>query len=303
MSDQTNLPQHSASPNMPPEETQPHTPAIASRADTTSEGNPTTPVPAATEADVAHQSQKPAAGSASPHQEHPAVLADEQRPADPQAADDLMTRRLPGHEAADAAVLAASRTHTRRSFLVAGIATAGAYGFYRYLNISTHDEGMQPPILRNTLPLQRPQSSRNVPRHPRPSRPPTPSAARKNLRYQRASFGPQARDLVPQSWRLQLVGMQNGLPSIPNTCRTSRPGNLPVQKKKKVPTRDQGHEQQNRSQQADRPKKMGHRPPIAGQGQKHGTKTRTTDSKNGSQNDGRAKTTNNVDKDDNGRQG
>ena len=287
MSDQTNLPQHSPSPNMPPEETQPHTPAIASRADTTSEGNPTTQVPAATEADVAHQSQKPAAGSASPHQEHPAVLADEQRPADPQAADDLMTRRLPGHEAADAAVLAASRTHTRRSFLVAGIATAGAYGFYRYLNISTHDEGMQPPILRNTFRFNAAVSRNVLDTHA--LSPTYPLSRAENLRIN-GIFGLK-RDLVPQSWRLQLVGMQNDA-QHPKYVQDVTAWNY--QYKKEKSDEDQGHDSKTDPNKQTAEKMA----PASMQAKAKTDENKTTDSKNGSQNDG-GKDNNNVDKDDN----
>ena len=82
------------------------------------EGLPAHPEPAAGTAD--EQRRKPVARSSDPGGEQQS----EARPADPEDADDAMTRRLPGHEAADAAVLAVSRHRTRRAFLGAAVAAA-----------------------------------------------------------------------------------------------------------------------------------------------------------------------------------
>ena len=75
---------------------------------------------------------KPASGESAAPLEAPA--AEERRPADPESADDVLTKRVSGHEMADAAVLAESRRHTRRSFAAAAVAAAAGYGVYRWVD-------------------------------------------------------------------------------------------------------------------------------------------------------------------------
>ena len=93
------------------------------------------------------QHDKPVAQSASPAGEEEARSEGEVRPADPQDADDVLTHKMGGEtpavaerNAADAAVLAASRQRTRRAFVGFGVAAAAAYGFRRYLKGAPFDE-------------------------------------------------------------------------------------------------------------------------------------------------------------------
>ncbi len=153
--------------------------------------------------DVPKQHGKPMAESASPPQESAAVHAGEQRPVDPKDADQVMTHRLPGHEEADAAVLAASRSQTRRAFLVAGVAAAGAVGFYEWLDHGAQD-GMQPTLLRRSF-----QASAAVSRavfREHPLAPTYPLSRAEKLRVN-GVFGLK-KALEPESYRLQMVGVK-----------------------------------------------------------------------------------------------
>ncbi len=156
------------------------------------------------EGEAAEQAGKPAAESASPAGERPAVRAGEQRPADPRSADDVMTKRLPGREEADAAVLAESRRHTRRSFVVAAVGASAAYGLYHYLNTSTGDE-LQPGLLRNAFRTNA-SISRGVFRDAELA-PTYPLSRAETLRVN-GIYGLK-KTLVPESWRLQVVGMKD----------------------------------------------------------------------------------------------
>ena len=87
------------------------------------------------------------AGSASLASEEKAVHKGETRPVDPKDADDVLTHKLggeiqlaAGRDAADAAILAASRRRTRRAFVSFGAAAAAAYGFRRYLKDAPFDD-------------------------------------------------------------------------------------------------------------------------------------------------------------------
>ena len=105
-------------------------------------------------------------------------------------------------EAADAEVLAASRLHTRRSFLAAGVATAAAYGVYHYLGTNDSDQ-MQPPPLRgayrwNALVARKTFRNKEL-------APTYPLSRAETLRIN-GVFGLKM-DLELESWRLQLVGM------------------------------------------------------------------------------------------------
>ncbi len=106
--------------------------------------------------------------------------------------------------AANAQVLAASRQQTRRSFLGAAAAVAGGFGLYHYIS-SAPTEDMQP------LPLQHAYAfSASVSRTLFPGEPlaPTYSLSRaENLRIN-GIYGLK-RDLVPESWRMQVVGVKD----------------------------------------------------------------------------------------------
>ena len=107
----------------------------------------------ATEPAAQSQDSKPIVQSASPGGEAEAVHKGEARPADPEDADDVMTHKLDGEgpaaeerDAADAAVLSASRKRTRRAFVGLAAGAAAAYGLRRYLVDGPTDE-MIPSLL------------------------------------------------------------------------------------------------------------------------------------------------------------
>ncbi len=107
-------------------------------------------------------------------------------------------------EAADALVLAASRQHTRRSFLGAAAATAAGIGAYYYLNVAPSDN-MQPVPLEDAYKFNA-SVSRAVFRN-EPLAPTYPLSRAETLRIN-GIYGLK-KDVVLESWRLQLVGMKN----------------------------------------------------------------------------------------------
>ena len=148
-----------------------------------------------------HQMEKPAAASADPAAEPAPVLAGLQRPADPEDADDVLQRKLPGREAADAAVLARSRRHTRRSFLVAAVAAAAGIGAYEYME-SGPQQQMQPDAMRAAFNLNARLSEGLFRSHA--LAPTYPLSRAETLRIN--GVVGLNKTLVPESWRLQLVG-------------------------------------------------------------------------------------------------
>ncbi len=147
--------------------------------------------------DQERQEEKPVAKEASEGTE----MAAEVRPADPEAADDVLTKRMPGHEAADAAVLTASRRHTRRSFAVAAAAAAAGYGIYRWVDEGPADDDQ--PIPRRKAFEANAAISRGVFRDHALA--PTYALEKaENLRTN-GVYGLK-KALVPESYRLQLVG-------------------------------------------------------------------------------------------------
>ncbi len=150
------------------------------------------------------QAEKPTAESASPAGEEPEVHTGDMRPADPKSADDVMTKKAPSHEEVDAAVLAESRQHTRRSFLVAAAGAGAGYGLYHYLNTATGAE-LQPGLLRDAFRANA-SISRTVFRDDELT-PTYPLNRAETLRVN-GIFGLK-KELAPESWRLQVVGMQN----------------------------------------------------------------------------------------------
>lgn len=154
--------------------------------------------------DVEAQQAKPVAESASPAAAEPVHEERSDRPVDPRDADDVLTKRLPGQEAADAAVLAASARHTRRAFVVAGAAAAAGYGFYRYLDTGPQDD-MQPTLLRRSLEANA-TLSRGL-SHDQVLAPTYPLSRAETLRIN-GVYGLK-RTLEPASWRLQVVGVRD----------------------------------------------------------------------------------------------
>ncbi len=154
--------------------------------------------------DLAEQQQKSPAESADPAQAPEPVREGEQRPQDPQDADDVMTRRLPGHEAADAEVLAASRRQTRRSFVVAAVGAAAGVGFYEWLSRGPQDN-MQPVALERAF-----QTNAAIARNDLLENnlaPTYPLGRAENLRVN--GVVGLRKELEPGSYRLQLVGVVN----------------------------------------------------------------------------------------------
>ncbi|GAA3751101.1 molybdopterin-dependent oxidoreductase [Terriglobus aquaticus] len=169
--------------------------------------------PSATErvADLAgEQAAKPVAESASEAGEAPAVHGGKARPADPTDADDVLTRSMPEEapggverNEADAEVLAASRSRTRRAFVGFGLGIAGAYGLRRYLQGAPFDE-MIPGLLHKTYGFNADVSRAVFREHG--MAPSYPVSKAENLRVN-GVFGLK-KMLQPDSYRLQMVGVQ-----------------------------------------------------------------------------------------------
>jgi DMSO/TMAO reductase YedYZ molybdopterin-dependent catalytic subunit len=108
------------------------------------------------------------------------------------------------HEEANAAVLSDSRKHTRRSFVVAAAGAAAGYGFYRWIDGSARD--MEQPI-----PLRRVFQTNAAIAHTvfdeRALAPTYPLRRAEVLRVN-GVYGLK-QELVPDSWRLQLVGTRD----------------------------------------------------------------------------------------------
>ncbi len=158
------------------------------------------PVPA----DVAGQAAKPETQSRALENEPPQVRAGVMRPIDPKSADEVLTRKLPGREAADAAVLAQSRRHTRRAFALAAVGAAAGYGFYRWVGDSREEEMLPAPLRRA---LQANAALSRAVFDERALAPTYPLSRAENLRLN-GNYGLK-QELIPESWRLQLVGVRD----------------------------------------------------------------------------------------------
>ena len=106
--------------------------------------------------------------------------------------------------AADAAVRAASGKRTRRSFLVAAAAAAGGYGFYHWLDTAPNDEMIARP-LRKALNFDA-KVSRGV--FDERGLAPMYSVDQSMELRTNGNYGLKM-DLVPESYRLQMVGVEN----------------------------------------------------------------------------------------------
>ena len=163
------------------------------------------------EPDPTEQGEKPAAQSASPQAESPRVQAGEFRPADPRAADDVLTRKIAddgsedrSRQAADAAVLAASRRRTRRTFLVGGAAATATYGFYRWLDYGPHRD-MLPTLVDRTYDVNADVSRAVFRDH---ALAPTYALNRAETLRVNGVYGLK-KELMLDSYRLQLVGTKD----------------------------------------------------------------------------------------------
>ena len=154
------------------------------------------------------EARKPPAQSASPEGEAGAVKAEQSRPADPEDADDVLTRRMPGEKdesaAADKAVLADSRRRTRRSFLIGGATSAAAYGFYHWLDYGPHND-MLPTLVDRTYDANAAISRAVLRDHA--LAPTYPLSRAETLRIN--GVVGLGMDLKMDSYRLQLVGVKN----------------------------------------------------------------------------------------------
>jgi hypothetical protein len=106
----------------------------------------------------------------------------------------------------DEAVLGESRRHTRRSFVVAGAGVAAAAGFTAWLNTGLREQA-QPALLRRAF-----QANATLARTLGANAalaPTYPLARAENLRVN-GDFGLK-QQLVPESWRLQLVGVRDAV--------------------------------------------------------------------------------------------
>ena len=109
----------------------------------------------------------------------------------------------PGNPADDT-ILSRSRSRTRRSFLIAAAGAAAGYGLYRHLDVGP-EEDMLSTVLRRTLNVNADLSHGLFGNHI--LSPTYPLSRAETLRIN-AVYG-LGMDLVPESYRLQLVGMAN----------------------------------------------------------------------------------------------
>jgi hypothetical protein len=107
-------------------------------------------------------------------------------------------------EALDAAVRTESGRHTRRGFLVAAAAAAGGYSFYRWIDRSPGDQ-LIPRPLRKMLDFNAKVARGAF--NERGLAPTYPVSQSMELRTN-GNYGLK-EDLVPESYRLQMVGVQN----------------------------------------------------------------------------------------------
>ncbi len=133
--------------------------------------------------------------------EQPTTSDPQHQPEDPASADHPLAARPPGSDVADTTVLAQSRRHTRRSFVVTAASAAAGYGLYRGL-LNAPSSNMQPLPLQNAYEFNA-ALSRNL-FHDLPLAPTYPLHRAETLRVN--GVVGLKRPLKPESWRLQLVG-------------------------------------------------------------------------------------------------
>ena len=124
---------------------------------------------------------------------------------EPSSDADTMAQQEAAQQAANDAVYADSRRHTRRAFVVAAAGAAAGYGFYQWLANSPGVE-MQPAPFRRTF-----DTNAAIARAVTGDHALTPTYALSEAKDLRVNgvYGLK-RALVPESWRLQLVGTQLG---------------------------------------------------------------------------------------------
>jgi hypothetical protein len=131
--------------------------------------------------------------------------AEEARTAEPIGEPALSEAELEEQrQAANAQVLAVSRQHTRRSFVVAAAAVGVGVGLWRYVNIGP-TENMQPLPLEDGYEFNAAVSRAVL--GTEALAPTYPLSRGETLRIN-GIYGLK-KDIVPESWRLQLVGMND----------------------------------------------------------------------------------------------
>ena len=120
----------------------------------------------------------------------------------PDRTDEVTTPPQRRPNAADASILAQSRRHTRRSFVVAAAGAAAGFGFYDWLNLGPH-ENMQPVALEHAYDFNAGIARHNLLEH---ALAPTYPLKRAETLRVNGVVGLK-KVLVPESYRLQLVGM------------------------------------------------------------------------------------------------
>lgn len=133
--------------------------------------------------------------------EQPITSNPQHQPEAPASADHPLAARPPGSDVADAAVLAQSRRHTRRSFVVTAASAAAGYGLYRGL-LHAPSSNMQPLPLQSAYEFNAALSRTLF--HDLPLAPTYPLHRAETLRVN--GIVGLKRALKPESWRLQLVG-------------------------------------------------------------------------------------------------
>ena len=123
---------------------------------------------------------------------------------EPRREPDDWERERRDSKAVDAQVLAESARRTRRSFVIAAVAAAGGYGFYRWIDRSPGDQLIQRPLrktLNNNAAISRAVFDE------RGLAPTYPVGKSVELRVN-GVYGLK-EELVPESYRLQVVGVAN----------------------------------------------------------------------------------------------
>jgi len=141
-----------------------------------------------------------------PYQPLPEAMRESSAETEPQSAESLVgeeesARPAAHREEADAAVLVESRRRSRRSFLIAGAAAVAGAGFYHWLDVEPVDEA-QPGVMRRAFQLNA-SVSRAIDRD-HVLAPTYPVSKAESLRVN-GVYGLKM-ELVPESWRLQVVG-------------------------------------------------------------------------------------------------
>ena len=140
-------------------------------------------------------------GSASAEKQPPVDASPLSDQADSEAQANLVANQQAQLDAGDAAVLAESRKHTRRSFVLAAAAAAAGYGFYQWIDKGPGIE-MQPEPFRKAFQANA-QIARTIFRDY--SLAPTYDVKEAQELRVNGVYGLK-KELVSESWRLQLVG-------------------------------------------------------------------------------------------------